>query len=180
VSAEDWISKSDALDIGRRHCPELSEQQLLQILEDAAGPPPEMITRSDGTKTFELPSGQWPVRRQWKAAPGAHRNTVAYFRPDVERLFSPTDKPTSKRAPKLAKPSPSDNSLQELRTFLEDQHKARGHLTKGDAEGGAWKLTKDKFGDRFTIRRVLQVMDWEPKLGTSKPGRVSKTRKPSH
>jgi hypothetical protein len=130
------------MDVGRRLHSEWSDEVLWRMLEDAAGPPPETITRPDGTreitKTFEHPSGVWPVRTRLKAVPGSYSHALAYFRHDVERLYVVANK--SKKS-KLVKPAPklagSANSvtrkgitagdLKKLTNWLTAEHESCGY-----------------------------------------------------
>ena len=107
-STPTWVSKWDAVDIGRRFQPELSDEVLRLMLDDAAGPPPEppetlletlhlrslkyaptspTVTWTDPTqkiRDLKLPSGCCTVRQRWQN----FSKTPEYFGPDVEKLFS--------------------------------------------------------------------------------------------
>jgi hypothetical protein len=73
VAKEDWISKSDAMDIGRRLRPELPDEVLRQMLDGAIRPADPQTVRDycRAHYPFEPPL---PM--------------TLYFRPGVERLFS--------------------------------------------------------------------------------------------
>jgi hypothetical protein len=95
-STPTWISKWDAMDIGRRLRPELSDEELRLRLDAAAGPPPEppetlletlhlhSVKYAPTSPTVTDPTQKIRVRQRWQN----FSKTPEYFDPDVERLFS--------------------------------------------------------------------------------------------
>jgi hypothetical protein len=104
VAAQDWVSQWDAMDIGRRLRPELSDEVLWQMLGDAAGPPPEAVSLEGSDQKIRCPRGRWPVRTRWPTIYVRH-----YFVPDVERLYLTKSTSSSKPAERATVPDRQDN-----------------------------------------------------------------------
>jgi hypothetical protein len=198
VAEEDWILKWDALDIGRKHCPELSDETLWQVLD--AITTHRRVYLPDGTAAVEdkPASGDYPaVRQRWPypvrqaKPPEIVRDDLGrpiqspelihspplschYFVPDLERMFRFLNKSTSSK--RGAKPTKrvSDKELRELQTLLKD---AASKTPDGKLTFRAgMQLARDRYGEKITRVQVREQMR-EAKVVTSKPGTRSKTHK---
>jgi hypothetical protein len=114
MAAEDWVFLEYAIDVGRRHCPELPDETLWQVLYDITTH--RSVNLPDGPSVGEIrsPSGGYPpVRQKWpylvrqRGDPTSFGSSppisCQYFVPDLERLFQSLAKSTSQPA---SQPSP--------------------------------------------------------------------------
>jgi hypothetical protein len=131
VAAEDWLSKSDAMDIGRIKHSKLSDDVLWQKLRDhAPGFPLETKPRpsNDGTqeivKVVEPSSDGLEVR--WKMVAAGHFGVPLFFRHDVKKLFNSIGK--SKSTPKPIKRRLPTEQKRELITFFQGEARTKGRL----------------------------------------------------
>jgi hypothetical protein len=182
MAAEDWISKSDALDIGRRLRPELSDDDLWRILRDhTPGLPLKTIPdpdKGDGTSKIvkwvvdEPPSDGLLVRWDWKA--GAYSNVPKFFGPNVKRMFRSIGKPASKTASRKTKRLSAEEK-EDLRNLFKAAARETpdGFLRYKDGED----LVNNRYPDKYP-RETIRVEMRAAKVVTSKRGRRSKTKLP--
>jgi hypothetical protein len=171
MAAEDWKSQEDAIDIGRRLRPKLSYEELWQMLEDAAGPPPKIVSIEGSDQLIrEKPSDEWPVRTRWPTI-----YVREYFGPDVERLFGKPTKPASasKRAP-APKASRSTTRISKdewpkVVTLYKEAHAHKtpsGPLTDPEVQA----LGRQHYGDKITVDQMRKAAK-EAGATTSRRGR---------